>query len=186
MGYEISLDRAWDELEALSPSREYIVKLFCKTYRINIEDESVLCQNCSGPADDFLAVLILHYLTGKIKHGYSQSGEWISFRDVWGGNSFYPAFREGTLHPLVESLKNDPEALQRNIIHRLGGKIMEGGDISVEITAFPDVLIKIMMWHGDEELPAEATMLFDRNLPEILSTEDIAVLLNFIVKIVVD
>ena len=40
----------------------------------------------------------------------------------------------------------------------------------------------MVFWKGDEELPPEATMLFDRGLTEIYSTEDVAVLLMAIVN----
>lgn len=186
MGYEISLDRAWKELEALPASKEYKVRFLCDIYMINLDDESVLCQSSGKPADDYLAVLFLHYLIGVLTHGYRPSGEWISFKEVWGGNSFYPAFRESTLKPLVESLNSDPDGLLKNLIGCLGGRFVEGGDISVELIAFPEVLIRIVIWYGDEELTPEATMLFDRNLAEVITTEDIAVLLHCIVKMIVN
>jgi hypothetical protein len=186
MGYEISLKKAWEELESLSEasfaSKEYEVEFLCNAYRINVDDETVLCQLSGKPADEFVAVLALHYLIGLLKHGYSPSGDWISFKEIWGGNSFYPAFRESTLKPLVENLGRDPHELIRNLVGRLGGRIVEGGDISIEVPAFPGIFIRIIMWYGDEELLPEATMVFDRNLAEVISTEDIAVLLNCIVE----
>jgi hypothetical protein len=103
MGYEISLDRAWKGLEALPASNEYKVQFLCDIYMINLDDESVLCQSSGKPAEDYLAVLILHYLIGVLKHGYRPSGSGSPSRRS-GGNSFYPAFRESTLKPLVETL----------------------------------------------------------------------------------
>lgn len=185
MGYEISLDRAWKELKGLSASKEHTTKFLCDIYRINVDDDSILCQSSGKGADDFLAVLILHYLIGLLKHGYRPSGEWISFKEVWGGNSYYPAFRESTLKPLVESFKSDPEGLLKKLNGCLGGRIVEGGDISIGLIAFPEVLIRVVIWYGDDELTPEVTMLFDRSLAEIISTEDIAVLLHCIAKRIV-
>jgi len=40
----------------------------------------------------------------------------------------------------------------------------------------------MVFWKGDEELPPEASLLFDRGLTEIYSTEDVAVLLLALVQ----
>jgi len=58
----------------------------------------------------------------------------------------------------------------------------EGGDVTVEVTTFPDICVRVMMWLGDEELPGQVAMLIDRNLARILSFEDIVVLLGIITK----
>jgi hypothetical protein len=43
--------------------------------------------------------------------------------------------------------------------------------------AFPDIFVRMVFWKRDEELPAEASMLFDRGLNEIYCTEDVSVML---------
>jgi hypothetical protein len=43
-------------------------------------------------------------------------------------------------------------------------------------------LVRLVFWKEDEELPAEASLLFDRGLTEIYSTEDVAVLLLAVVQ----
>jgi hypothetical protein len=50
----------------------------------------------------------------------------------------------------------------------------------VEVMTFPEVYVRVILWRGDEELPPEANMLFDKGLAEVLSTEDIAVFLDLI------
>ena len=134
------------------------------------------------PADDGIAVLILHYLKGIQKQGFSPSGEWISSREVEGGISFLPAFQESVIKPLVECLGIDPDAMIRNLIEGLRGRMVEGGDATVEVTTFPGIYVRVMMWLGDEELPPQVTMLFDKNLARILDFEDIVVLLGIITR----
>ena len=70
----------------------------------------------------------------------------------------------------------------RNLSERLGGRMVEGGDVAVEVATFPGVLVRLVFWKGDEELPPEASLLFDRGLTEIYSTEDVAVLLLAVVQ----
>jgi hypothetical protein len=54
------------------------------------------------PADEDIAVLILHYLIGMQKQqGFSPRGD---SREVDGGIYFLPAFQESGIKPLVECL----------------------------------------------------------------------------------
>lgn len=183
MGYEIALNKAWDEIEELASSSEYTVAFLIDTCKVKVSDRLVLLEPSGTPAKEEVAVLILHYLIGLLKHGYRQSGEWVSFKDIWGGESYFPAYRENTIRPLIERLQRDPEGLLRIMVESFKGKIVEGegGDVAVEFVAFPDVLVRILMWRGDDEFSPEATILFDKNLTDILTTEDIAALLYLIV-----
>jgi len=185
MAYRIALDKAWNEIVALASSPKYNVQLLVDIYEVNVTDRVVQLKSSGVVANEDMAILILHYLIGILKHGYKQKGKWISFKEVWGGQSFYPAFRDRTLRPLAESLKRDPDGQFKDLMERLGGQLAEGGDISVELVTFPEVRVRIIFWYGDEELPPEVTILFDRGLAEVITTEDIAVLLHFVAKSIV-
>jgi hypothetical protein len=182
MPYNIALRLAWDEMEKSSPSSRYVVPLLTETYEVNIDSRTVLSMS-SGIADEGIAVLILHYLIGIQKQqGFSPSEEWISSREVEGGISFLPAFQESVIKPLVECLGIDPDGMIKNLIEGLRGRMVEGGDATVEVTTFPGIYVRVMMWLGEEELPSQVTMLFDKNLAKILAFEDIVVLLGLITR----
>jgi len=73
------------------------------------------------PAEESIAVLILHYLMGIQKQqGFSPSRDWISSREVEGGISFMPAFQESVIKPLVECLGIDPDGMIRDLWKVLG------------------------------------------------------------------
>jgi hypothetical protein len=127
-------------------------------------------------------VLILHYLIGLLRHGYHPGGEWISFKETRDGKLFWPAFQESTIKPLVQSLQTDSEGLVRRLSSCLGGTTVDGGDVAFEVATFTGVLVRLVFWQGDEELPPDASLLFDRGLTEIYSTEDVAVLLLAVVQ----
>jgi hypothetical protein len=180
MGYETSLERAWDELEELA-LQDCSISLLGEDYQVRAKERAVLLA-CGAPAGQMEAVLILHYLIGLLRHGYYPRGEWISFKETRDGKLFWPAFQESAIKPLVQSFQSDPEGLVRNLAERLGGRRVEGGDVAVEVAAFPGVFVRLIFWKGDEELPPEASLLFDRGLTEIYSTEDVAVLLLAVVQ----
>ena len=52
--------------------------------------------------------------------------------------------------------------------------------MAVEVETFPGVIVRILFWRSDEDLPADATMLFDRALAQILTMEDLTVLLTIL------
>jgi hypothetical protein len=54
--------------------------------------------------------------------------------------------------------------------------------VAVEVETFPGVFVRILFWRSDEELPAAATMLFDRGLTEVYIMEDVAVLLTLVAE----
>jgi len=180
MGYEISLKLAWNELDRLA-LQDCTVSLLGENYQVKASERAVL-QPAGAPAEQMQAVLILHYLIGLSKHGYRLTGEWISFKETPGGKLFWPAFQESTIKPLVQSFHRDPEGLVQHLSGRLGGRRVEGGDIAVELATFPGIYVRIVFWKEDEELPPEASMLFDRGLTEIYCTEDVAVLLMAVVQ----
>jgi hypothetical protein len=180
MGYEASLELAWDELEKLA-MQDCMVSLLGENYQVRAKEREVLLAG-SAPAGQMQAVLILHYLIGLLRHVYHPRGEWISFKETRDGKLFWPAFQESAIKPLVQSFQTDPEGLVRRLSSRLGGREVDGGDVAFEVATFPGVLVRLIFWQGDEELPAEASLLFDRGLTDIYSTEDEAVLLLAVVQ----
>ncbi len=185
MGYEASLDLAWNELDRLALRDCATISFLGEDYKVRAKDRTVLLAS-GAPARQMQAVLILHYLIGLLQHGYCSRGKWISFKETRDGKLFWPAFQVSAIKPLVQSFHRDPEGLVLNLSERLGGRKVEGGDIAVELATFPCVLVRLIFWQADEDLPAEASLLFDRGLTEIYSTEDVAVLLLAVVQKVLE
>jgi hypothetical protein len=51
---------------------------------------------------------------------------------------------------------------------------LEVGDAGFEFCVFPNVPIRLVLYAGDEEFPAEANILFERGIELGLSPEDVA------------
>jgi hypothetical protein len=170
MECEIALNIAWNELTEISTSDSFKVTLLMDIYNVNLRKRSVTSEASAMPANSYISVIILHYLIGFLKYGYKPTGEWVSFKEIWGGNSFFPAYRKRTIQPLIDMLKRDPEHLINNIIS-MNGMVAEGGDFAVVLSTFPSVEVKIVLWKGEEEIPPEVMMLFDKSLDDILQTE---------------
>jgi hypothetical protein len=182
MGYEISLNMAWEELHELALPQICSLSLLANTYEIRIAEKAVLQQPSGVRADEVTSLLILRYLVGRSKRGFCLSGKWISFKETDGGKLFWPNFSKRAIEPLVKCFQQDPNGLVRNLVENLSGRMVDAGDVAVEVETFPGVFVRIIFWRGDEDLPAGATMLFDSGLTEVYIMEDVAVLLTLVTE----
>ena len=180
MGYETSLRLAWDELDRLG-LEDCAVPFLGEDHLVRRGERAVL-RPSGQPAGEMEAVLILHYLIGMAAGGFSPTGSWISFKEAPGGVTFWPALEKSTIRPLAEALQKGGREHMKLLQEQRGWRRMEGGDAAVEVEALHKVMVRVVFWEGDGELPPEASMLFDRALTQVYCTEDVAVLLMAVAK----
>jgi hypothetical protein len=101
------------------------------------------------------------------------TGNWVSYREIPDAAFYYGAFLKRAVDPLKKVFGEALEGFERAARH-LGGRSVEAGDAAFELWVLPRVPIRLILHAGDEEFPAEATILFDRSVGAILSAEDIA------------
>jgi hypothetical protein len=179
MTYEAAIIRGWEELAGLSDKDRHEAHFMGDTYEIDLARKSASSVSCNTPAKDHLTIILLHYLIGSFKEGYAPGGEWVSFKDIEGGEFYYPAYRESVIKPLLRKYGQKPEALLEALGRFKGKKIAEG-DIGMELETFPGLYVKVILWKGDDEFGPEATMLYDRNITRIFTMEDVVVFSRFI------
>lgn len=139
---------------------------------LNLDSRRFTIRETGQEVTTWLAILALHYLnnadggqpTGKLKH----------FREFKEGHFYEPAFNRQTKDILISAFGQNPEPMI-TAGKRLGGKILETGDAAVELAYFPCLPITCILWRGDEEFPAEASVLFDETAERFFSAEDMAV-----------
>jgi hypothetical protein len=183
MGYAVAINKAWEELSRLSAPVPREIRFFSDVYSVDISAGKVSLLPSGAPEKDFTAVLILHYAIQELKGLKPLENEWISFKELSGGEAYYPAFRKRAVDPIIFKYGNNPAGLYENL-DKLKGKKAEGADAGIILDAFSGVPIMVLAWKADEEFSAEANLLFDRSISGILSTEDIAVLAGYITKYV--
>lgn len=181
MGYEAAIQKAWTQLANLKPQNNLSVRFFSDEYSVDAEAQTVLSLSCNVPAKEFLAVLILHYLSEKLKGLPGATGEWISFKELAGGESYYPAFRKRAIEPILNKYGSRPENIF-SCLERLPAKKIKQADAAVSIETFEGVPVLVELWAGDDEFAPEANMLFDKNISRIFCTEDVVVLAGFVAK----
>lgn len=117
-------------------------------------------------------VLLLHYLLGADRS--EPTGNMVTFREFTGGALYYPAYRKRTIDFLISRFGKDPEALRR-AGERIGGVPLGKGSASFRVQFLPKIAVDLLLWEGDEEVPASANILFDECAGRILTTEGVTV-----------
>lgn len=123
-------------------------------------------------------VLILHYL--QAKGLLFPTGNWVAYREIQGASFYFSAFVKRAIDPLKKTFGENIQGLIRAAAH-LGGTAISAGDAAFEFRLFPRVPVQLILWEGDSEFPAEANILFDDTIGDILSAEDIAWLSGMLV-----
>lgn len=179
MAYDAALSKAWVELNDYKKDKNLSVRFLSDEYIIDLEHKSVLSLSCNAPAKDYISILILHYLKQKFRELPSLDGEWISFKQLEGGQGYYSAFKKRVLDPIIRKYGPHPETIFKSI-ERLRGKRVQLADFSVVVDAFDGVPVLVAMWRGDEEFGPEVNILFDKSIKDIFCTEDIVILAGFV------
>jgi hypothetical protein len=115
-------------------------------------------------------ILILDYFTRA--KGSPPTGRNITYQELHDGLNYYPTFAKRAIQPLVARFSETPERLFAAAAD-LGGRKADFGDVAIVIDAFPRVPLTFVLWRGDDEFPAEGGILFDANVSDYLSNDDI-------------
>jgi hypothetical protein len=170
--------------QCLRSSAQYIgpneigIDYLNQSYHIMIPDCKILLEEGGTEAPLRDKILILHYFTRA--KGTVATGKLATFKQLAGGVSYFPAFSQRAIGPLVKNFGKSPELLMK-AVRKLGGHKADHGDMSVTISAFPRVPITLVLWRGDEEVPPNGNILFDVNVSDYLPTEDVTVLCETII-----
>lgn len=179
MGYEVAINKAWNELLTFKEPRETAVRLLSDNFTIDYKKRALFSLSCNVAAKEFTSVIILHYLIQKAKGLPPLTGQWLNFRELSGIEGYYAAFRARSLAPLVRKYGNNPQGII-SCLERFPGKKAEGGDAAIVIEVFTRVPALVKVWGKDEEFGADANMFFDASINHIFCTEDIVVLAQII------
>jgi hypothetical protein len=120
----------------------------------------------------FLQILVLHYLLGLTAAPLTD--RLVSFRELDGGAMYFPAFKARAIDPLVKAFGYKPELLKR-VAGSLGAEQLDIGHVSFRLKFFEKVPVAVVLWLGDLEVSASASILFDASANRILPTEDLTV-----------
>ncbi len=148
-----------------------------KSYRITLPQMETVCTEDGRPAQPRDKLLILHYILNA--DGSPLSGRLVTYKEIPSATTYFPTFQKRTVNPLLDSFGKSSDRLVA-AAKTMGGAGADYGDVAVTINAFSRVPLTLVLWRGDEEFPAEGSILFDSSITGYLSAEDITVLCEII------
>ncbi len=141
-------------------------------YLIYLPEVEIICQDRAEEVGLREKIVILHYLAQS--KGTPPSGRLIDFREIPGGIAYYRVFAARVHRPFLKAFGDAP-SLFLKAAQALKGIQIDVTDFSAKIQVFPRVPIIFALYQGDEEFPSDCKVLFDANITDYLSTEDVVV-----------
>lgn len=164
--------RVADKAGAELSGRKLILPHLDKHLALDLDSHQFTITETGEEAQIWLNILAIHYLNNS--DGRQPLGKLKHFREFKEGSFYEPAFNRRTKEILIAVFGSNPQALIEAAI-KLNGKIIDSADAAVELPYFPMLPITCLLWRGDEEFPAEASVLFDETAEMFFSAEDMAV-----------
>ncbi|MGQ9501880.1 MAG: DUF3786 domain-containing protein [Anaerolineae bacterium] len=152
-----------------------------RDYVISPHDFSVHSAIDLREASSFISSLILTYLANA--DGTPPAGHWIGFRELPDGMFYVQAFQSYSGGRLVRELQGGLAAFHC-AAQRIGGEALVLGSAAYAFEVLPRVRLAIVYWEGDDECPAQAQVLFDRNASHYLPIDGLAILGSQLVSMV--
>ena len=118
-------------------------------------------------------LVVLHYLD--MAGGAPLTHRLRAFKELPEGGIYQSTFAQRAIKPLLANFGQRPRLLLATA-GTYGGLPVKMGDVAVTLHALPRVPLTLVVWQGDEEFPAEGSILFDSSITDYLPTEDITVL----------
>lgn len=120
-------------------------------------------------AVQILSVLLFHYSSAK---PVAEIGRLVKFEDLPGGHAYDRTFVQRAVQPIATVFGEKPAEFVE-AAKMIGGKPLNLGDASMEISALEGIPLTYILWRADE-FPASANVLFDESASFYLPTEDLA------------
>lgn len=183
--YRVAYNKFWRDVKKREPeeitavravhynskTRQFTVLFFNKEYLLDSDKETIR-RKADGLLPDMMdSIIILNYLA------YAQplqesAPKWVSLKEIPDATIFYPAFRKNSLLPLIKAFGHQV-GLLATVARSLGGQPSSVGDSSIMFRAFPEIPLRVIVWEGDEEVSANATVLYDPVIEPMLHSESI-------------
>ena len=141
-----------------------------RTYHVDLESGDITPVSFLGKVPFYDAMFIYHLFWFSKKNPVAAK-KYIPFKDIPTTGVFDAAFQR-SVKPLAKQFDGRLEAFCR-ACEKVGGKKLPYGDAGYSIPVWKDLYIQIIMWDGDDEFPASANVLFDKNIADFTHPETV-------------
>lgn len=182
--YRIAYDKYWQDLKRKVPHEiatqlavaystytcQYVVTFFNSEYILDCNTETIYRKTDGHVPEMMASIIMLNYLA-YARPPQESTKKWVSLKELpSGGMLFYPAFHKNSIIGLIKAFGDQPKQLLASAAD-LGGQPASFGDASAVFRAFPEIPLCVIVWQGDEEVQANATILFEPSIEHLLHIE---------------
>lgn len=126
------------------------------------------------PASVFDTAMLLYYLTTAT--GAPCTDRWVGYRDLPGGRFYERAFQGYSGDRIAKAFGDRPDEFEA-AAHALGGTLLAGlGGHAFAFRPLPRINLAGLLWPGDDEFRARASVLFDAAACEYMTIDGLALL----------
>jgi hypothetical protein len=146
----------------LSNKQHYIIKLLNNEYIVDLIDNKIYSNNEDSPPNPatFLEELcLLAYLINA--KDLRLANNLIRPEALPGGQFFFRGIHKLPTEKLEKAFGTHPQALL-DMSEQFNAQKCEFGDASISLYILPRLPLTIVIWRGDEEFEARASILFDQ------------------------
>jgi hypothetical protein len=189
-------DQLWDQLLKLEPgdvarrakcqycedAEVFSVVFLEKTFEVNpasrkIQSNSLGTESVDTPFLEQLCILV--YLINSTDTGLS--GNLVKAEKLEVGQFFFRGHHALPTSELEQAFGSEPESIY-TASNGLDARKYDFGDASIQINVLPRLPITVVIWRGDEEFDAHASVLFDQTAPRQLPLDALLVAVTLMVK----
>jgi hypothetical protein len=184
--YRVAYDKYWQDLKRMVPkeiatqlavtycsnTRQFVVTFFDSEYILDCNTETIYRKTDGHVPEIMASIIMLNYLA-YARSPQETAKKWVSLKEIPnGGVLFYPAFHKNSIVGLSKAFGHQPKQLLA-CAAALGGQPTSFGDASAIFQAFPEIPLCVIVWEGDEEVRANATILFEPSIEHLLHIESV-------------
>lgn len=145
---------------------------------VDVNSGEIVCES-AGSVSPMWKVVVLHYLS--LRTQPEARPPEITFATLPSART-YAKVHDGRVNGRLCGTVGRDRATLEQAAHRIGARMVDGGDLAFEIEVFPRVPIRLIWYAADEELPASCTLLLAGNIESFLCVEDIVVMSELFVS----
>lgn len=127
-----------------------------------------------NPASTYDTAVLLYYL--RQADGSPMADRWIGYRDLPGGTFYNQAFQGYSGDRLAGVFGQSPEAFDAAARALAGLHLPALAEHAYAFQPLPRIRLAAVLWPGDEEFPARASVLFDAAAAHYMTTDGLALL----------
>ena len=173
------------QCQYLTDPPRYVITLLNTEYIVNLSERQIFPTQTSPeqtPAEFLEQLCILAYLINA--KDLPPANKFVGPEHLPSGQFFFRGLHSLPTKKLEEAFGESPERLYE-VSKNFDAKRSEFGDASIELNALPRIPITIIIWRGDDEFEARASILFDQTAGNQLPLDALGALANLTVKALV-